>query len=354
MREALNSSPQVQTVGLDVMTHLYPFLGSLIEKTYVEILKHTPQIWDYLYDNPDIAEITREIRQFFSFIDTPKFKSLLNEFRPDVFVCTHALPSGLIAEQKRRGNCDLPLIAIVTDYEVHSYWAHPQVDRYLVANENSRQSLISRGVAEKKIRVCGIPIASAFSKKIPAKEAKKKLGLDASMPAILIMGGTRGMGPIKKAVHTLLNLDPSLQILAAAGSNEKLKSELVPLAQTGKIHLFEPTDSISLLMDAADILITKPGGMTSSEALVKGLPMILIHPIPGQEERNARYLTRHGAAVECSDLKDLAEKTAEFIRHPEKLGNMSKKMLNISTPRSAQAAAEEILLLSTHEILRAH
>lgn len=340
-------------MGLDAIGYLYPFLGSLIERTYVEILKHTPQIWDYLYDNPDIAEITREIRQLFSFLDTPKFKSLLAEFRPDAFVCTHALPSGLIAEQKRRGNCDLPLTAIVTDYEVHSYWAHPQVDLYLVANENSKESLIARGVPKEKIKVSGIPVAAAFSSKIPKKEAKKNLGLDSSKPAILVMGGTRGMGPIKKAVNALLGLESAPQILAAAGSNEELKSELGHLAQAGKIRLFGPTDQIPLLMDAADILITKPGGMTSSEALVKGLPMILVHPIPGQEERNARYLIHHGAAVESGDLKDLAEKAAGLISHPQELGKMSKKMLNIATPRSAEAAAEEILSLSAHETLRA-
>src|SRR3989344_2473193 len=195
VREALARSPEVQTVGLDAIGYLYPFLGPLIEKTYVEILKHTPQIWDYLYDNPDIAEITREIRQFFSFLDTPKFKSLLSDTRPDAFVCTHALPSGLIAEQKRRGNCHLPLIAVVTDYEVHSYWAHPQVDRYLVANENSKASLITRGVAGEKIRVTGIPVKAAFSQVIPKARAKERSGLDPARPAILVMGGTRGMGP---------------------------------------------------------------------------------------------------------------------------------------------------------------
>src|SRR3989338_7244451 len=115
----------IKTVGLDAIRYLYPFLGSLIAKTYVEILKRTPQIWDFLYDNPDIAEVTRELRQLFSFLDTPKLKALLMEYRPAAFVCTHAVPSSLIAEQKRRGNCSPPLVGIVTDYDVHSYWAHP-------------------------------------------------------------------------------------------------------------------------------------------------------------------------------------------------------------------------------------
>lgn len=356
MRAALqlHKKPPVRTEGLDAIKYLYPFLGSLISKTYVEIIKHTPQIWDFLYDNPDIAEVTRELRQMFSFMDTPRLKALLTQHRPDIFVCTHAVPSSLIAEQKRRGNCHLPLVAIVTDYDVHSYWAHSEVDCYIVANEQSRATLISRGIQENKIKICGIPVNPSFLKKISRKDARKRLGLDPQKPTVLVMGGGRGLGPIGEMMNKLGSLKPDLQVIVVAGTNRELEKDLLPHKRNRLVRVFGFTDQIPLLMDASDILVTKPGGLTSSEALVKGLPMLMINPIPGQEERNARYLAKHAGAQKVKNLKDLEDKVRNLLRHPDALSNLSKKMLKISKPRAAQDAAGEILRLLPAEAFHAH
>ena len=296
-------------------------------------------------DNPDLAEITRELRQLFSFLDSPKLKALLMEYRPNVFVCTHAVPAGLIAEQKRRGNCKIPLVAVVTDYDVHSYWAHPEVELYIVANETSRATLEARGIHPGKIKVCGIPVNPSFSKKIQQKAARARLGLDQKKPVVLVMGGGRGMGPLEEIVAGILSLKPAPQILVVAGTNKELESDLAPYKRTRGARIFGFTNQISLLMDASDILITKPGGLTSSEALVKGLPMILINPIPGQEERNARFLLKNAGTVKVKDVKELKEKVSSYLDHPAGLRKISKKMLQISRPRAAEEAAGEILNL---------
>ncbi len=344
MRAAFEQSRnrEVKTLGLDAIRYLYPLLGSIIAKTYLEIIKYTPQIWDFLYDNPDIAEVTREIRQLFSFLDTPKLKALLTEHSPDAFVCTHAVPCSLIAEQKRRGNCKLPLIAIVTDFDVHSYWAHPEVNCYIVANEKSRKTLIARGIAGQKIKVCGIPVDPGFAKKTSKADARKKLGLDPRKSVVLIMGGERGMGPIADVVKSLLELKASPQILVAAGTNEELIEELAPHKKSGRLHVYGFTHQIPLLMNASDILITKPGGLTSSEALVKGLPMIILQPIPGQEERNADYLLKNGCAVKAASPGEIKSKVSALLENPQNTRKISQKMLKISTPHAALHAAEEI------------
>ena len=337
------SGSQVQTFGLDAIRTLYPLLGGLIAKTYLEILKYTPQIWDFLYDHPDLAEITRELRQLFSFLDSPKLKALLMEYRPNVFVCTHAVPAGLIAEQKRRGNCKIPLVAVVTDYDVHSFLVYPDVDLYIVANAESKEALLARGIEGTKIRICGIPVNPAFNRKISQSEARKKLGLDIHRPAVLIMGGTRGLGPIEKILEELLLLKPAPQILIVTGDNKELAGGISEHKKTRGVQIYEFTKQVPLLMDASDLLITKPGGLTSSEALIKGLPMLIVHPIPGQEERNARYLIKNGAAVQIKELKDLKEKVKYYLSHPRELSRISERMKGIATPEASYEAAGEIL-----------
>ncbi len=257
-------------------------------------------------------------------------------------MCTHAVPCSLIAEQKRRGNCEVPLAAIVTDFDVHSYWAHPNVDLYLVANAQSRKTLEARGVPGHKIQICGIPIRPDFEKKISQKTARKKLGLDPSKPVVLVMGGSRGMGGIENAVKALLEVK-QVQILASVGLNEDAMEHLKVHKKSGRVHVYGFTENISLMMDAADLLVSKPGGISSSEALAKGLPMILINPIPGQEERNARYLLGHACAVMAKNSEELVDKVENFLENPQSIGKISQKMLKISMPHAARDAAREVL-----------
>lgn len=336
----------VQTVGIDAINYLYPFLGNLVAKTYLEILRYTPQIWNFLYDNPKINEITKELRQLFSFFNSSKLKLLLDEYDPTMFVCTHAIPCSVIAEQKRRGNCRLPLVAIITDYAVHSYWVDPEVNLYIVANHESQKSLTAKGVPKEKIKVCGIPISLEFNRKMNRHTARMKLGLDVQKPVILIMGGIRGFGPIEEITRELVLLQPVPQILVLTGINRDLEKKLNCYSKNENIQIFGYTSMVSILMDAADLLITKPGGMTTSEALVKELPMILVNPIPGQEVRNARYLLKHHAAVQVKNLREIRETVKQFFCHPETLKSLSENAKKISTPFAAKDAQNAIISLA--------
>lgn len=336
----------IQTIGTDTIAHSYPILGPLIARTYIEVLRYTPQIWNFLYDNSNIEEITREFRQLFNSFNAPNLKSLIQEYRPTAFVCTQAIPCGVIAEQKRRGNCHIPLVAIMTDYAVHSYWIYPEVDLYIVANQESQKTLIERKIPEEKIKVYGIPIDLKFNKKMKQRKARIKLGLEPDQPVILVMGGSRGLGSITKITKEILSIQVPLQLVIVTGINEELKRELSHTHHKFKnLHIYGYTQLIPVLMDAADLLVTKPGGLTCSEALAKELPMILVNPIPGQEERNAHYILKNGAAVQVKKVEELKEVVKQFLHQPERLKLISEKSKKISKPFASWDSMEEIVYL---------
>jgi len=343
--------PSIQTYSIDTISYFYPLLGTLIAKTYLEVLRYTPQIWNYLYDNPDIEEMSREIRQLFNLFNAQKLKSFLKEFQPSAIVCTHAIPCGTLAQQKKKGNISLPLIAIITDFAVHSYWIYPEVDLYIVANQESVKILTNRGILPSRIKVCGIPIDPDFSKNIKSTEARKKLGLDPEKFTVLIMGGSHGHGPLLKIVRELISMRSDIQLIVVAGLNKDIEMELTEMAVEGSLLVFGYTRMVSLLMDAADILITKPGGITSSESLVKGLPLIIIDPIPGQEERNTQYLVESGAAIQIKNISELKDTVRKFRKEPEKILKLKENALKIAHPEAAEEVTRMILELVCDKIL---
>ncbi len=334
--------PGFETAGLDTVSTLYPTLGPLIEKTYLEILKHTPQIWNFLYDNHEIEEITREFRQLFSFFNQPKVKGILEDHDPSVIICTHAVSCGIVADQKRRGLVRVPLVAVLTDFAVHSYWIYPEVDLYLVANEESRKTLISRGVPAARVQVSGIPVDPAFSEKRIVREARQELGLEEKTPVVLLMGGARGLGPIADMAEQILRVEPEPQLLIVTGINRELEGKLKSIAARDNVHLYQFSQQVPLLMNASDIIVTKPGGLTSSEALIKELPMVIVNPIPGQEERNSSFLTGRGAAFRLRKINHLKQLIERMLSRPDWLLHMTHNARALAKPRAAENAARAI------------
>lgn len=339
------AEPDVETEGVDTVSSVFPVLGKLVSKAYLEIVKRTPQIWSLLYDNPEIEQATRELRQLFNSMNASKFEALRERYRPSAYVCTHAVPCGLIAEQKRKGNCGEPLVAVITDFAVHSYWIDPEVDLYIAPNEACRKTLVERGVPAGRIEVCGIPIDPVFERRAPKAEARENLGLNSDAPVILVMGGARGLGPIGEMAQSLLQIRPQPQILVATGYNKRLQEELAPLQRRKGVRVYGYARSISRLMDASDLLITKPGGVTSSEALAKGLPMLLAQPLPGQETRNANILEKSGAALRVKDAEALKTAVRRLLSRPDSLQKLSEGARKLARPNAAQCASRHILEL---------
>ncbi len=348
VREALSLiSPGWETYGVDSFTFAYPTIGKLIARTYLEVLRHTPVLWDFVYDNPDVETATREIREVLNLISAPKIKKLIRRHNPQALVCTQAVPCSVAAAEKRRGRLSIPLVAVVTDFAIHSYWVYKEVDLYCVASEEARQELIRHGISSSRIAVTGIPISPSFLRRLPKETARARLRLDAERPTVLIMGGSQGLGPLQEMLEHLHELP--LQCIVNAGLNRELFRALHKrFGRDKRVRLFGYTRMINTFMDAADLLVTKPGGLTSSEALAKSLPMVITHPIPGQEERNARYLLKSGAAVQADEPAEIAAMVETLLNHPARLRRMAEKTKEIARPYAAIEIARHLdRLIST-------
>jgi processive 1,2-diacylglycerol beta-glucosyltransferase len=347
VREALALlAPSWETFGIDSFSYAYPTIGKIIARTYLEVLRRTPILWDYIYDNPDVETATREIRDVLNLISAPKMKGLIRRYIPHALVCTQAVPCSVFAAEKRRGNISMPLIAVVTDFAIHSYWVYPEVDLYCVASEEARRDLIRHGIPAMRITVTGIPISPSFLKNLPKEKARSMLHLDPRRPTALVMGGSQGLGPLQAMLDRLHSLN--LQCIVTTGLNRELFRTLRQrYARDHRVRIFGYTRTIGALMDAADMLITKPGGLTSSEALAKGLPLIITNPIPGQEERNAQYLDNQGVAERADAPEEIARLVQSWLDHPHRLHQLAEKAQHSAKPYAAMDVARWVYYLAS-------
>lgn len=339
-------SPGIITMNINGFAYTNPFLEKLINRTYMSVIKNKPEVWEYLYDNPKVLKSVQGMRNSIHKSNSKKLKVLIqDEFKPDAVVCTQAFPCGMVADYKKYLGLDLPLFGVLTDHAPHSYWIFDNVDYYIVPSEVSKNHFIRNGVNGAKIRVFGIPIDFRFSKNLGREEACKKLGVDSRKRTILIMGGSQGLGPVENMLDSLEAVAYDFQIMAVCGINKRLYRKLAKRAKRykKKMLVFGLTENVEELMEASDIIITKPGGLTTSEALAKNLPMIIIHPIPGQEAKNTDFLLQQGVALRAEDGGDVAVLAQELFSNSVKLDEMRKKADLIKKPNSAMDTAQLIL-----------
>jgi processive 1,2-diacylglycerol beta-glucosyltransferase len=347
LQSAFNPHSDVETLALDSIECAYPRMGRMIISWYTKVIKNIPYIWRALYDNHDFAIATRDFRKLFNRLYFTKMEKILKEHKPNVIICTQAAPCHVAAAYKgERGN-GLPLVAVITDYLVHPYWLHDKVDLYIVPTEETKETLVERGIHREKIKEIGIPIDPKFMSSYDKLKKRAELGLSREVTTLLIAGGSRGMIPVRRILRLLSQVNAPFQAIIVAGRNKRLwlraKKMGRKLAFTTKVLSY--TNSMDSLMDASDLIITKPGGLTSAEALAKGLPLIIVKPIPGQEERNGQYLIDQGAALAIDHLKDLPEVIEELLLFPQKIEEMSRKAQVLARPKAAEETARAIMEL---------
>ncbi|MFH0732044.1 MAG: glycosyltransferase [Candidatus Omnitrophota bacterium] len=339
--------PDVVTMSVNSFNYTNPILEKIINRTYMGIIKRTPEVWEYLYDNPKVVKNTQMLKDAIHRFNNKKLTALLDDFKPDVVVATQAFPCGMVADLKKTFNLGVSLVGVLTDFYPHSYWMYESVDRYTVASEEAKDRFIQDGIPQEKISIVGIPIDIKFAKKADIQDLKAKFGLNSNGPVVLVMGGGGGLGPIKVVISSLERLKPQVQVMVVAGTNIKLHKWLIKRARRYKKKLIPLgyTDNIDELMQVSDILITKPGGITVSEALAKSLPIIIVNPIPGQEAKNTKFLIKHGAAVKAENEAELLALLENLFSMPYKLKAMSAAASKIGKPESSMDIARMILNL---------
>jgi len=323
-----------EAITLDCYEYLSPLVKDAISSGYLVSTKYTPKLWGKFYE---MLEKKDEHGLFVKGANQLMAKSLvkyIDDCKPDVVVCTHVLACMLLTfVKKQRPN--LLTIGILTDFRLHPYFESTELDYYIVPNEYIKFSVCKKGLPEEKILPFGIPIMDKFMSKKGKKEARAMLGMEEES-TILIMGGSMGFGNMIKTLKNVDSLELPFQMIVVCGNNEKLFNRIAKKHFRHKIYTFGFVSNVDELMDAADCIITKPGGLTSSEALAKDLPMILSKPIPGQEDRNTEFLLNFGCAMKISKTLTAEELVYQFFQDSRRKQAMLENISLIKKPSAVK------------------
>ena len=333
---------------LDVLKYTNQVFRHLYSKAYIDLVNRAPEVLGWLYDHLDVPGRNEQLRLALDRLNTGPFVKYLNKYRPDVAICTHFLPSEIISWLKGEGGVNFWNAVVVTDLDVHAMWLCRNCEHYFVALEETKVHLTAMGVPESRVTVSGIPIDPVFAAAKDSRAMRLKHELDEDLFTILVSAGGFGVGPVEHIIQALLGLSQPAQVIVVCGRNEELRGRLAStvrrLARTSAVSfkLLGYTTEMDELMTAADLFVGKPGGLTTSETLAKGLPMVVINPIPGQEERNSDHLLEEGIAIRCNNLPALAYKIDRLIAEPGKLLLMRGNALALGKPQAAFTIIERI------------
>ena len=307
---------------------------------YLKLASGLPEAWGWLYrktDREPTGSLSGRVRRSIQRLCAHKLFDEIQSYAPDAIICTHFLPAELLADASLQKRLHCPLWVVVTDFDLHQMWIHSGVTGYFVANDEIAYRLHSAGIPESRIAVTGIPVMPEFATPPKRSSSCAKWGLNPSHPTVLMMGGGAGLGMNKALIASILSIDPALQLIVIAGKNQTLLDELSPfsLMLEGRLIALGYTDKVPELMACADLVITKPGGLSTSECLVMGLPMLLINPIPGQEERNASHLLQEGVAQRADDAATLIYRLRKLLNDRASLRKMTDKTVSLARPHAA-------------------
>jgi len=321
-------------------------------KSYIDLVQTAPELWGYFYEKSDTvaAPTSKRARARLAFdkLNARSFTQLLADARPDVILCTHFLPLELLSDLKGRGKLDVPVHAVVTDVSPHAFWIYPHIEHYHVATPAAARELARKGFPADRISVTGIPVDPVFAHRTPAPAARAKLGLPEKPTALLLSGGF-GIGPMQQMLASFAASRSDLSLVVVAGKNADMEKQCRALAAKlpvpVTVHGF--VTNMHELMDAADLIVTKPGGLTTTEILAKGKPMALVAPIPGQEQRNCEYLLEEGAAVRLYDVGDAAHHLEKWLADKKRMQRMAAAAQGIARPGAAAEIAAALTAYPT-------
>ena len=333
---------------VDALEYTTNFFRKLYSKTYFDMVQSAPQILGWLYDHLDKPWENERRRLAFDKLNTRRFVKLLEEYQPQITVCTHFLPAEIISWLKAKERLTTRQAIVVTDFDVHALWLCHHYERYFVALEETRVHLEKLGIPPEKITVSGIPIDPVFSQAKDKGAMRRKHGLRDDLTTLLISAGGFGIGPMEHLVRSLLEVKHPVQVCAMCGRSEDLKGRVeallaqVPQDHNVKVHIRGFTTEMDEYMAASDIVLGKPGGLTTSEALAKGLVFVIVNPIPGQEERNSDHLLEEGVGIRCNNLPALAYKIDRLLDEPRRFAEMQERARRLARPRAAFDIVESL------------
>jgi processive 1,2-diacylglycerol beta-glucosyltransferase len=340
------SCPEDVIERIDLLKFFSPLHKKIHSDGYLALVERAPEIWGMVFaktDNPKVARTMNKIKRLFPSSSRQKFERHVKNFKPDAVLCTHYLPLELLGHRKPDKSGHKPMtVSVITDFEAHALWMDACVDLYCVAAGETKARLVARGAKAENIVATGIPIAAKFSAKVDVKAVRKSLGLRDDLRVMLVLSGGFGMGPVGEILEELDKVPDEFQTVVVTGRNEEMRRDLAAQDRKHPTHILGFASNMHELMAIADLVITKPGGLTSSEALAMGRPLFILNPIPGQEAANSDFLLERGAAGKVNRVEDLPYRIEQLLGS-KKLAQMAAAAKALGRPQAARDVCQQVL-----------
>lgn len=339
----------VEVVFEDGLEYSSRIVNKIVVKGYANMTKVAPNMWGAIYAKADTQErnTLNELSKLVNKGLTIRLKKLLRETKPDVIVSTHHFVSKTCAYLKKKNKTNAKIVTVITDYAIHNIWLedHMYYDKVLVATDEMKEDSIIYGVKEDKIEVTGIPTSLKFSERYDRNKTLKEYKLEDKRTFLFFAGGGQGIGQSKDVFKELLETEDDFQVVAVCGNNEKQKDKFTEMAQktNKKVVVLGYTNDVPALMNMCDFVISKPGGLTSTECLVMNKPMLIINPIPGQEEQNAIYFTNNGTAIRAYEGEPLRHQINTLVKNKMRVEQMIEMCKTIARPNAVQNIVDVII-----------
>ncbi|MEN9937487.1 MAG: hypothetical protein RLZZ387_4066 [Chloroflexota bacterium] len=346
LHKVFKRSPEVeQVVSQDALEHTNPAYRAFYADLYLRLVKDNPMLVGWWYDTSDAPGRTDSMRLALDRLNAEPLINFITDYRPHITVCTHFMPAGIVAQQIAAGRLDTQLAIVTTDFDFHSMWLSSHFSRYFVALEETRAHLMAVGLPGGRITVSGIPVDPVFEEPLDRDAVLARYKLRPDLPILLVSAGAVGGGPARAVVSQLLLLRQEVQAVVVCGKNERLRREVARMTepQSERFRVLGFTDDMPSLMRVASLFIGKPGGLTASECLAAGLPMAIVSPIPGQEERNSDHLLEQGVAVRCNQLTTVAFKLGRLLDELGRLERMREAAARLGRPGASRAIVDTLL-----------
>ncbi|WP_336784953.1 MGDG synthase family glycosyltransferase [Paenibacillus sp. MMO-177] len=309
-------NPDIQTRVMELGNFLNPVLGPLIISAYRKTVSKQPKMVGLMYRSNYKKSLNRFMQLALHRMFYTHTSQVIAQLKPDLVICTHPVPNAVVSRLKRLG-LNIKLCTVITDYDAHGSWVNQEVNKFLVSSSLVKDKLINHSVPESRIAVTGIPVHPHFWKSYDKVQIREQFGLKA-LPTVLIMGGGWGLMYEDSLLEYMTQWRERVQFIFCVGNNDKVKEKMLanPRFRHDNIRIIGFTKEVSKLMDVADVLVTKPGGMTCTEGMSKGIPMLFYEPIPGQEEQNCEYFIKNGFG-EMLETTQTVDKWMTAIQQPE-------------------------------------
>ena len=334
-----------EVVHSDALDFTNKVFRDFYSKLYARLVQTAPEFLGWWYKQSDEPWKTDGMRLMLDRLNTGPLVKFIRHFNPHITVCTHFMPAGIISHLIAKSLLDAHLSIVVTDLDFHAMWLSRVFHRYFVAIEETKVHLEELGLPKERITVSGIPIDPEFATPIDRVATRFEYGLHPTRPTMLLSAGALGAGPAEFVVERLKNLRSKAQTIVVCGRSPETRDRVLQLVGPNNVNfkVFGYTTRMPDLMKISDLFIGKPGGLTTAEALACGLPMVIVSPIPGQEERNSDHLLEEGVAVKCNEMTTIPYKIDTLLDDPIRVEEMRRKAFALSRPDAARTIVRTLV-----------